>query len=44
MPTGVRWLRGVNMDNRRLIGTNVEGRQVTYWIVGEIYHFNESCT
>ena len=33
MPTGVICLSGVNMDNRRLIGTKLEGNQVRDWTV-----------
>ena len=35
MHTGVVRPRGVNMGNRRLIGAEMKGCQVIYWIVGE---------
>ena len=35
MHIGVVRPRGVNMDNRRLIGAEMEGCQVRGWIVGE---------
>ena len=35
MDTGVVRPRGVNMDNRRVIGAEMEGCQVRDWIVGE---------
>ena len=44
MHTGVIWPRGVNIDNRPLIGANIEGCQVRDWIVGERCHFHEFYT
>ena len=35
MDTGVVRPRAVNMGNRRLIGAEMEGCHVRYWIVGE---------
>ena len=35
MHTGVVRPRGVNMDNRRLIGEETEGCQFRGWIIGE---------
>ena len=35
MHTGVVRPRGVNMGNRRLIGTEMEGCQVRDWIIGD---------
>ena len=35
MHTGVVRPRGVSMGNRRLIGGEIKGCQVRYWIVGE---------
>ena len=37
MHTGVVRPRGVNMDNRRLIGAEMEGCEVRDWIVHKFY-------